>query len=303
MSKTVQVPLQREADLKEAYERKSRALEAAMLDIQNLQTDLVAKNRQLTMLKTELAKLERRHAPQKEVEDLWGHYLIACGKTKSRMSLDEKRQQMIRKALKLKGFDYCKQAIDGLASRPFVARTGRTGNAQAPDARRFDDIKYALRDAETLEKAHAWGEEREEPRQARHLHAVPSVDAGHVTKQDIWQRPLDRAVAALRREFGRDATMASYRSENPEDQGYWAVDWFAPCPLHPAIGMPLRLRERGHKHGARLDVACANGCLPSLILQELRVMEYRRVNGSLEGPPDELRERWAQRAADLGEAA
>lgn len=84
-----------------------------------------------------------------------------------------------------------------------------------------------------------------------------------------FARPLDRAVIALREEFGHDTVVAVWRDGDPH-----AERWTAVCPLHalPGETLPLTLRERGG-HGGSLVLDCELGCLPSAILAELRSLE------------------------------
>lgn len=298
---TIQPGLQRDVDLREQNQRLKEGLEAATLDLQNAQTDLVAKNREISRLKTELEKLWNRHVPTKELEEVFQHWLVAMGKNPKRTKLTKDRVKLIREGVKSWGVDGCKQAIDGLASRPWVGNRGRSAE-RYPGATKRDDIEYALSTAKRFEACLEYAEAPEDPKPESHLSLVRG---GQVVKADPWSRPLDRAVAAIRREFGVDAAYPSYRSEEQGSPGYWDVEWWCVCPIKPGQGFPMRLREFGWKFGGRIEAVCAHGgeCLPSRLLAEIRKFEWRRLNGEICDPPDELLERWAQRERDLEAAA
>lgn len=90
-------------------------------------------------------------------------------------------------------------------------------------------------------------------------------------RSDPLARPLDRAVMTLRLEFGSNAVEPKF------SQGFHAEHVEAICPLHPVPGeRPLMLRERGG-HGGELKLDCSGGCLPSMILAELRRLERWRI--------------------------
>ena len=88
---------------------------------------------------------------------------------------------------------------------------------------------------------------------------------------DPFARPLDRAVMTLRKEFGHNAAIPKF------GEAFHAEYVIAYCPLHPTPDVfSLELREHGG-HGGRLELDCRVGCLPSVILAELRRLEEWHV--------------------------
>ena len=99
----------------------------------------------------------------------------------------------------------------------------------------------------------------------RNASSAPVSDLG------AFGRPFDRAVMTLRREFGFNAVIPKV------GERFHADYCIALCPLHPTPDVfALELRERGG-HGGSLELDCEHGCLPSMLLAELRALEDRQV--------------------------
>lgn len=76
---------------------------------------------------------------QTDVSLVFEEWKKAFGKS-DRTVLDDKRRRVIQRALKLHPLDVCVAAVRNLAADPW------------PERKRFDDLKYALKDAATIEK-------------------------------------------------------------------------------------------------------------------------------------------------------
>lgn len=141
------------------------------------------------------------------------------------------------------------------------------------DPKGYTDLKNIAKDAPTLDR---FKEYAEEP--VSNVVELPLPRRGET--YDPFHRPLDRALIALRREFGFDAVWkATDRDE-----------WWSVCPLHPSEQTPMRLTER-RGAGSSLQAACVNGCLPSLILNAVRGLENKRAQGLVGVPVTQLRAR------------
>lgn len=257
-------------DLRAEVDRLQEALKWAVIDKENAQADVAAKNRELGGVRAELTK-QRQNSPEAAgVRDVFDHWVKVLGKDPSRQKPDsklgEKRQAKIRARLR-EGFtvDELKRAIDGLARRPFVGPKGRM--AQGSQSQRFDDLTTALADETTVPRFIGYAETEPE---SNVVELVPSPKG--VTR-DPWHRPLDRAVAALRREFGSDAVRGEWG-----DHEFRADCWWSVCPVQPGLGQPMRLQEKGGVPGGSLIAACAHGCLPSALMDAIRRLEAKAAS-------------------------
>lgn len=161
--------------------------------------------------------------------------------------------------------DDLKQAVDGCARKPYVTDSGRQESGQ-PGERQVE-LELICRSPGNVDRFKTYAEQPvsnvvELPLPQRHRDAT-----------DPFQRPLDRAIVALRREFGFDAVwMAADRQE-----------WWSVCPLQPSQATPMRLTER-RGVGSMLEAACAHGCLPSMLLEAVRGLENKRESALVAVP-------------------
>jgi hypothetical protein len=233
---SVQAPLQRDADLREDLDRAKQANTALMLDVQNLQTDLLAKNREITRLKTELDKVLRKHTPTNEVEGVFEHFLSVVWSGKGRRpKLDGARQRMIRDRLR-DGFTVAelRQALGGLARFPNVADNGRCVPGKG---KRYADLKHALKDASTVERF-----------------------------IDYLEGPVENVVPLRRSEFREvEARSGEEFCDALTDlglkvvarHGYGASRWMAACPAHEDRDPSLSISEL---NDGKVLLRCFAGC-------------------------------------------
>jgi hypothetical protein len=82
--------------------------------------------------------------------------------------------------------------------------------------------------------------------------------------------PLDRAVMALRDEFGHDRVWVDWDDEHERPGGWWSV-----CPIRPGEGVsPMKLVEvKGV--GSSVFFACAHGCSHGDLADAVRAVELR----------------------------
>lgn len=82
--------------------------------------------------------------------------------------------------------------------------------------------------------------------------------------------PLDRAVMALRDEFGHDRVWVDWDDEHERPGGWWSA-----CPIRPSEGAsPMKLVEvKGV--GSSVFFACAHGCSHGDLADAVRAVELR----------------------------
>lgn len=239
-----QPSLQRDLDLREQNARLKAGLEAATLDIQNLQADVLAKNREIKRLKTELDKMERKHVAQGEVETVFDHFLAVLWSGKGRRpKLDGARQKLIRDRLR-DGFTVgeLRAALGGLARFPNVGDGGRCGPERG---KRYADLKHALRDAETVERFIGYIETAEEP-----SNVVP-----------LRQRE-PRVTARTGLELADHLEFACGLTVKDRGNG----KWIAQCPAHEDRDPSLTISEL---NDGKVVMFCWAGCETKAVLDAI----------------------------------
>jgi hypothetical protein len=190
--------------------------------------------------------------------------------------LGESRKKLIRDRIR----ELRENDIDG-PGRPFEAGDRRADVASlcedrrrphggSQGAKRYAKIEHALRDEKAIETCVGYLEKPDNvvPLRPRETH-------------DPFHRPLDRAIAALRREFGSDAVYGRFADD--ERQLRWD-EWWSVCPVQRGLGQPMRIREVHGIRGNSLDVGCAHGCLPSQLLDAISVLEDKMFEARVEIP-------------------
>lgn len=260
------------AELQAQVERLREALKWAVLDKENAQADVTAKNREIGSLKAELTKQRQSSPEAKGVQEVFDHWVHALGKDPSRTKPDsklgEKRQAKIRARLR-ESFtvDELKRAIDGLAAMPYVTAKGRAETGS--HSQLYDDLTIALADETTVPRFIAYLDTPS--------NVTPLPARSVALADDPFRRPLDRAVLALRREFGDDAVFGDFDHDKFHADCWWSV-----CPVKPDAGHPTRLRERGGIPGGSLVLDCVHGCLPSQLADAIRQLEAKRTAARVE---------------------
>lgn len=136
---------------------------AASLDVQNLQNDIVAKNREIGRLKADLAKAEQdepEHDDTHQLLMLWKALTHRNGKTDIKPG--GKRYKLVKAAVKRWGHDRCEHAIRGLALKPYSGPRGRS-HEQYLGAKKVADIEHALGDEVRFERCEQYWLEHLEP--------------------------------------------------------------------------------------------------------------------------------------------
>lgn len=236
---SVQAPLQRDVDLRDQNERLKTGLEAATLDVQNLQADLLAKGREITRLQRELAKMENRHVPTRDLEAVFDHFIATVWTGRGRRpKLDGARQSLIRNRLK-DGFSVedLKLALNGLAQFPNVGDQGRCGSASG---KRYADLKHALRDAATVERFIDYLESPPERPKVVPLRRSPIREVEPRTGEALVDALVDLGLSVhVRHGYGAQAR------------------WMAQCPAHDDRNPSLSITENAD---GSLILYCFAGC-------------------------------------------
>lgn len=110
-----------------------------------------------------------------ETDQLWQHYLQARGPRSGHAPiLDDKRRDLMVKAIAEFTYERCERAITGLLHKPHVGSRGRS-RTEYPGSKRRDGIEYALSDAKRLENCESFVDEYW-ALVNEHIHAVALYD-------------------------------------------------------------------------------------------------------------------------------
>lgn len=269
-----------DAFTREDYERMLMEVRIELLDSEGERKRLLRRTKQLE------AERAREHRDTPEfvlLEELFQRWKRGLGKNKN-TKLGPARVKAGLAATKRHDREELSAAIDGIVKFPYVVRGKRAMDGKPEE--RYDEFELCLRDEIKVEQFARLGREQSPV-------LVPKKD-------DPFWRPLERALYALTREFGRDVTefqpgppytrdVLKLWSENrvglpelPPDE------WWCICPLHPhSLERPMRIRERDGIEGARLEFACAHeDCTEDALRTEMRRLEWRRIYGSVDAPPE-----------------
>lgn len=241
---------QREIDrLRDELER---IRQAATLDVQNAQADIVAKNREIGRLKGLLTKQDDESPENQKVRAilvLWRDEVRGEQRgPRPSIAPDSKRASRARWALKTYGEDRTRCAVLGCKFDDWAM--GRIHKSQGKS---FNDLaKHILKDEESFERFEALYEQNTRP----NLEAVPvpvpvkparsgpirkrleRIDAGDVP-------PIDKALQGV-----QDAGK-TWRATASADM------WRAQCPAHDGDGFSLVLTRAAD---GKLLVHCNVGC-------------------------------------------
>ena len=220
---------------------------AAVVDLENLQSDVIAKNREIGRLKAELAKTREADPDAGEVKDLLLLWKALCGKnSRTYIGSDGKRWKLAKQALKRYGAERCEKALKGLSMKPHAGPRGRSAEAY-PGSKRFDDIEHVFGDEERFERCEAYVDEP--PAEPAPISEV--VERRTVRKVEQFKlndQPIVRVLDALQR-VGCDYRPAQARGH--EDC------WSAQCPAHDDRDPSLSIREAGD---GTVLLHCFAGC-------------------------------------------
>lgn len=232
-------------------------------DVQALQATVTGQQKEIAGLKRALQQAHRNGPLMDEIREVFDYWKVTLGK-RSDVVLGKQRIDAVRARLK-EGFtvDRLKKAVDGCATDDWAMGRVRKSNGQV-----FNDLgKHICVSEEAVERFEAKAEK------SKPSNVVELRPRRQAAMYDPYWRPLDRAISALRREFGSDSvtTLCAELNKAGRHDEWWSV-----CPVKPGPGQPLRIRETGNVPGASLELACVHGCLPSQLLDAIRGLEYRQ---------------------------
>lgn len=184
--------------------------------ISMLEDQLAGRERQLrregatvVSLQRELSRVREEEPESETIRTVLEHWRRVTGRTKqTKIGMSTSRAQVVRKALKFHTPEELVEALDGLALLPYVGAHGR--KAVGDESERYDEVKHALRDEETVDRFISY-----------RRRAVETADSQRMF--DTWQRiaALERAYAALvltaackREEFAEDELSARRKAIN-----------------------------------------------------------------------------------------
>jgi hypothetical protein len=218
--------------------------ESATVDLQNLQSDVIAKNREIGRLKNELAGVLDEDSPEaadvKHLLSLW-HKTVKGGDKRVKADLKSTRAPKVRKALKRRGMEMCEKAILGVQFDDWAM--GRISKSGGKD---FNDIAdHILVSDETIEKFARLYDKNQKPQ----LAVVP--DPEPTRKRKFVDAPIDRVLGSLPGEWRT--------TPNPDE-------WVAQCPAHED-GRPSLVIRRNPD--GMVWIKCWAGCEKERILDVL----------------------------------
>lgn len=232
-------------------------------DVQALNATVTKQAKEITGLKRALQDSHRNGPLMDEIREVFDYWKHTLGK-RNDVVLGKNRVDAVRARLK-EGFtvERLKRAVDGCATDDWAMGRVRKSNGKT-----FNDLgKHICVSDEAVER---FEEMAEKPKQSNVVELRPRRQPA---MYDPYWRPLDRAISALRREFGSDSVTTLCAELN---QAGRYDEWWSVCPVRPDISQPLRLRESGGVPGGSLDLACVHGCLPSQLADAIRRLEAKQ---------------------------
>lgn len=142
-------------------EREQRKVTALIIDLENAQADVIAKNRIIKRQADELAGQRQAHPDADTVMALLRYWAASCGKTKrTRLTLDGTRAKSIRWALKHYDEARIHTAIVGAARYPYRGPYGRRATELTEGYKLDDDVAKICRDEVNFERFERLGLEQ-----------------------------------------------------------------------------------------------------------------------------------------------
>jgi hypothetical protein len=169
-------------DLEQELQRTQAELEriraAADMDLQNMTSNLLAKDREIGRLKAQLEKQAVQDPDAGPIKDLLVFYKLELGKS-SRFDIKPagKRWKLADAALKRWGEERCRHAIIGLRLKPWSGPRGRSAE-QYPGSQRYDDVEHVFGDEVRFERCERVWEEQFQPSFDTEVIEVPDVGGG-----------------------------------------------------------------------------------------------------------------------------
>jgi hypothetical protein len=230
-------------------------------DVEALQATVTKQAKEIVALKRALNEQRRTGPHMDEINEVFDYWKVKLGK-RSDVVLGKQRIDAVRARLR-EGFtvERLKRAIDGCATDDWaMGRVKRSGGKS------FNDLGKHICNSEA--SVETFEELVDKPRSDNVVELRPKGQATH----DPLRRPLDRAILALRREFGVDAVDGRFPEPGRPNR---APEWWSVCPVNPGLGQPMRIRERAGRSSS-LELDCVHGCLPSQLLDAIKALEDRQ---------------------------
>lgn len=212
-----------------------RTRAAAAIDIQNLQADVMAKNRQIGKLKAELEEHIGRSPLSADINEICEAWRTKCGHPKAKTPLNGARALKVKARL---GDKFTKddllQAVEGASKFPYVVNGRRSQAGESHE--RFDDLELICRNEKQVEGFMKLAGQRKESR--------------YIASARMYWAELNRA--------GLDPTTP----ENPNSPEFKAF-----CPS--CAGELTISPGPGNDLTDMVDVTCSKGCERSRIADKL----------------------------------
>lgn len=248
----------------------------AALDIANLQSDLLAKGREVGKLRAELADMLNEDSPGvadvKLLLALW-HREVKAGDKRVKADLKSTRAPKVRKAIKRRGLEICRRAVLGVLYDDWAM--GRNPKSQG---RCFNDIAEHILDTDDhierfaglYDRMRALEETQSEanggiPREQ--ADPAPIAPNGAVRSAASPRTPRRNPVPPINRVLDHLATVGCEWRQSTSDGNSWQ----AQCPAHEDT-LPSLSITRGHDGKVLLN--CFAGCRTEDVLARL-CLEWR----------------------------
>lgn len=238
-----------------------RRADAILDDLQNLQTDVIGKNRIIGKLKAELAQ-QREESPEgQQLKNLLNYAKETLGKTKRwYIGLDGDRAKLAKKVLVRYGEERCKKAVRGLAAKPYAGPRGRSAE-QYPGSKRWDDLDYCWGTDKRFTDCEQIAEELEHPT----LEAVPDLPP----KKPRRDGPVVKRIKSV--EAGDAPPIDTVLHNLTMRDCDWRAGadpdrWRAQCPGHMGDGYSLAIQRNAD---GMVLVHCHVGCTFEEVLDGL----------------------------------
>jgi hypothetical protein len=181
-----------------------------------------------------------------EIREVFDHWKVTLGKRPNTV-LGKQRVEAVRARLK-EGFtvERLKRAIDGCATDDWAMGRVRKSNGKT-----YNDLgKHICVSDEAVERFEQMADKRTN---------VVELRPQRQRDDDPYWRPLDRAIAALRREFGSDSVTTLCAELNRAGR---YDEWWSVCPVKPDVSQPMRLRETAASRAARSTSPASTAASP-----------------------------------------
>ena len=244
---------------------------------ERLEAECQRLHREKAHLKGELTKIQGGGSDAKDIEELHDEWLAPrAGRPGKKPKLSDDRKKAYRKLLKEVGKEDALKAIKQSAKTPFLVY-GEYKDKPGETGKRADDITDITAKAKRYEQLIAAHDGDDaipgaEPGVAPAPEGPPRAHRVH-NVNDGWT-PINRAVAALKREAGWDTAKPEYDEQTLLNEWPRVTRWHSWCPCHPYSFVGLRLWEGEDR---RVRVECDGACAEVEILRAIFALEDEQV--------------------------